>query len=114
MINYSDLLINNNYLKSFSADNVYDWSTFIFNPPTDKPSQETIDQWIKDIPFKACKKEAKRRIAEYDWVIDTETTPDLLNRQDFIAYRSALRQLILNPVENPVWPEVPQEVWKND
>lgn len=80
-----------------------------------KPTWAELEQrWaILNVQLKKadCKAEAKRRIAEYDWVIDTETTPDLLNRNDFIAYRSAVRQLILNPVENPVWPVVPQEEW---
>ena len=59
-----------------------------------------------------CKTEAKKRIAEYDWVMDDTTTPKLSNKSEFYTYRSALRELILNPVENPVWPEIPQEVWE--
>ena len=111
MINYAILLINNNYNKQYRSDDVYDWNTFIFTPPSDKPSQATIDGWVANIPLKACKEEAKQRIAKYDWIADADTTPKLLNKQDFVAYRSALRELILNPVESPVWPEIPQEEW---
>jgi hypothetical protein len=69
---------------------------------TDAKRQNTIQQ---------NKNKAKSLIAQYDWINDTTTTPKLLNKDDFYAYRSALRLLILNPVENPVWPEIPQEVW---
>lgn len=81
---------------------------------------EKDNNWITDIKLKSdydknlCKQIAKGRIAQYDWIMDDTTTPKLLNKQDFFTYRSKLRLLILNPVENPTWPEVPQEVWGNE
>jgi len=58
-----------------------------------------------------CKAEAKKLIAELDWVLDTETQPLLSNRSEFIAYRSQLRQLIITPQVDPVFPNRPDEVW---
>lgn len=81
---------------------------------------EKVNNWVIDSELKSdydknlCKQIAKGRIAQYDWIMDDTTTPKLLNKQDFFTYRSKLRLLILNPVENPTWPEVPQEVWENE
>ena len=58
-----------------------------------------------------CKMEAKKLIAELDWVLDTETRPLLSNRSEFITYRSQLRQLIITPQVDPVFPSRPDEVW---
>ena len=78
---------------------------------------ESSGAWVEDANLKReykmqlNKAKAKSLISQYDWINDTTTTPKLLNKDDFYAYRSALRLLILNPVENPVWPTIPQEVW---
>jgi len=72
-------------------------------------NQAKLSQIKKD----ACKNEAKQRIAKYDWIADADTTPVLLNKSDFVLYRSALRELILNPVENPVFPIEPDPIWSN-
>ena len=109
MINYQEILIFKNYLN-FTYIDVYDYSTYNFNDE-DKPNINNFVLWNIEFKKNQCKDEAKRRIKEYDWITDDATTPQLINKSDFYAYRSALRELILNPVENPVWPEIPQEEW---
>ena len=43
----------------------------------------------------------------------TKSNPYLANADEFIAYRNAVRQYAINPVEgNIVWPTVPNEVWQ--
>lgn len=56
-----------------------------------------------------CKDEAKKRIANSDWSV----LPDvkISNKLDFENYRIILRNYILNPVENPVFPVEPQPIW---
>lgn len=56
-----------------------------------------------------CKEEAKKRIAATDWSV----LPDvgLANVTAFETYRTALRELIKNPVADPVWPTEPQPIW---
>lgn len=56
-----------------------------------------------------CKDEAKKRIAATDWSV----LPDvgLANVAAFETYRAALRELIKNPVADPVWPTEPQPIW---
>lgn len=65
---------------------------------------------IKDAAMKLdVKDKAKKLIADCDW----SALPDvgLVNQSDFIAYRAALRALIINPVANPVWPTEPTPEW---
>jgi len=57
----------------------------------------------------ACKSQAKALLAASDWASLSDV--DLTNKADFIAYRSALRNLALNPVENPTFPTEPTPVW---
>lgn len=78
-----------------------------------QPSKAAVDaayvQLQAQEPLNATKDQAKARIAASDWSV----LPDvgLSNQADFVAYRSALRALITNPVVNPSWPVEPQPVW---
>jgi len=56
-----------------------------------------------------CKKQAKELIANCDWAMLPDV--NISNRAEFEAYRTTLRNLILNPVANPVFPTEPQPVW---
>jgi hypothetical protein len=38
---------------------------------------------------------------------------NLQNKSDFERYRSKLRELIVNPVESPVFPIEPDPIWSN-
>lgn len=63
-----------------------------------------------------CRQNALRMLTATDWVelpsvTDTNLTPHLINKADFIAYRSAIRNYAVNPTENPVWPALPTEQW---
>jgi hypothetical protein len=57
----------------------------------------------------ACKAQAKSLLAASDWSV----LPDvgLTNKADFESYRATLRNLALNPVENPTFPTEPTPVW---
>lgn len=57
----------------------------------------------------ACKEQAKSLLAASDWSVLSDV--GLQNAADFVAYRSALRNLVINPVENPVFPTEPNPVW---
>lgn len=59
----------------------------------------------------ACKAQAKALLAASDWSV----LPDvgLTNQSDFVTYRSNLRALVLNPVENPVFGTEPTPIWSN-
>ena len=63
-----------------------------------------------------CKKQASALLYETDWttiadVADPANSPYLKNQAEFIAWRSQIRSLAVNPVVNPVFPTKPDEVW---
>jgi hypothetical protein len=57
----------------------------------------------------ACSMQAKQFLQASDWASLSDV--DLTNKADFIAYRATLRNLALNPVENPTFPTEPTPVW---
>jgi hypothetical protein len=67
----------------------------------------------------SCKAQAKQILQDTDWtsIADvgdpTKSNPYLVNQAAFIAYRSTVRNLAVNPVENPVFPTAPTEQWSN-
>lgn len=56
-----------------------------------------------------CKDQAKVLIANSDWSVLQDV--NLSNKSEFENYRSVLRNFILNPVENPVFPTEPNPIW---
>ena len=67
----------------------------------------------------ACSAQAKAILQSTDWtsIADvgdpTKSNPYLVNQAAFISYRSTVRNLAVNPVENPVWPVEPTEQWSS-
>jgi hypothetical protein len=94
-----------------------------YSPNVTQPTeQEVNDEIIKldlQAPLDACKKQASELLYETDWttiadVADpAKSQPYLLNPQDFVTYRSALRKLAVYPEASPVWPTKPQEQWSS-
>lgn len=86
-----------------------------------EPTEEALNQQLAtdaaNAPLKACKQQASQLLYETDWttipdVADpTKSNPYLVNVQDYVTYRSALRQLAVYPVANPVWPTKPVSQW---
>lgn len=112
MINYMQILTNNYSNKNWSIEgNSYDGIAWSDSSP--KPTQSELDVlWASTqdtIAKTACKAEAKKRIAATDWSV----LPDvgISNAAEFETYRAALRELIKNPVADPVWPTEPEPVW---
>ncbi len=58
-----------------------------------------------------CEARAKELISNCDWSV----LPDvkLQNKSEFENYRSILRNLILNPIEDPIFPVEPTPIWSN-
>ena len=56
-----------------------------------------------------CESKAKELISKSDWSVLPDV--NLQNKPEFENYRSILRNLILNPVENPVFPIEPNPIW---
>ena len=62
-----------------------------------------------EIQKESCKSKAKELIFNCDWSVLPDV--NLQNKSDFESYRSKLRELIVNPVENPVFPIEPDPIW---
>jgi len=57
-----------------------------------------------------CKAKAKQLLSQTDWAV----LPDvgLANSADFVTYRAILRGLVISPVVDAVFPDVPKAVWQ--
>lgn len=63
-----------------------------------------------------CKEKASSLLYATDWttipdVADPANSPYLTNQAEFIAWRSQVRELAVNPVIDPVFPTEPTPVW---
>lgn len=99
-----------------------DYSTLVWlSPDIPQPTEEQViaEQAAleQQEPINACKIQASKLLYETDWttipdVADpTKSNPYLVNVQDFVVYRNALRQLAVHPVADPVWPVKPTSQW---
>lgn len=69
----------------------------------------TNNEILSNIKKSDCKTKSKELIANCDWSV----LPDVKieNKIEFENYRAILRNYILNPVENPVFPTEPTPIW---
>ena len=58
-----------------------------------------------------CESKAKELISKSDWSVLPDV--NLQNKSDYENYRSILRNLILNPIEDPIFPIEPTPIWSN-
>lgn len=71
------------------------------------------------IPLDNCKSQAVALLQETDWTTipdvanPSDSNPYLINQREFMTWRSAIRQLAVNPVADPVWPTQPTPQWGN-
>ena len=83
-----------------------------------------IDPYVPPVPtpeelIAQCKSTASGILASTDWtaipdVADPlKSNPYLMNQDEFVAYRSTVRNLAVNPVENPTFPTAPTEQWSS-
>ena len=86
-----------------------EWLDQVQTKPTEQEVNDEIAALEAQAPFDACKNEAKARIAASDWSV----LPDvgLSNLSAWQTYRAQLRDLIVNPVADPVWPVEPHALW---
>ena len=111
MIDYSLILCTNYSRKSWSVGETYDSIVWLDSSP--KPTKEELDSLFDASKIisdkKNCKTTAKSLLAASDWSVLTDV--ELTNSAEFIAYRAALRELVINPVVNPTFPNEPQAIW---
>ena len=80
-------------------------------PPVPAPTPEEL--------IAECKQTATGILNATDWssipdVADPlKSNPYLMNQDEFVAYRSTVRNLAVNPVVDPVFPTAPTEEWSS-
>jgi hypothetical protein len=122
--NYADALTALYPTEVWSMTDSNAYETLIWESTTvAKPTQEALDAEIvtldQEAPYNACKTEASRKLYLTDWTTiadvadQTKSNPYLTNQDEFVAYRSNVRKLAVNPVANPVWPIEPTATWSN-
>ena len=107
-MDYYEILLFSKYEFGFNFIDRYDINTFIFSQGKE-PSIEYLNEWNVKLLKDNCKIKAKQLIFNCDWSV----LPDvkIYNKSEFESYRETLRNLILNPVENPIFPSEPQPIW---
>lgn len=70
-------------------------------------NQEKLSEFKKN----QSKNKAKELIANSDWSVLPDV--NISNRSEFENYRTQLRNLIINPVEDPIFPAEPNPIWSN-
>ena len=72
-----------------------------------------MDQEAKDAKDAQCKASnkatAESKLAATDWTQVSDVP--LLNKQEFVDYRTAVRAIALNPPVQATFPEIPAEQW---
>lgn len=110
-LNY--ILPNCNYEGSLTDNTEISYNNLTWLDDRQKPNWKDIEtnwQILKiDIAKQNCKNQAKTLISICDWSVLPDV--NISNKSDFENYRSQLRNLILNPVEEPIFPEEPQPIW---
>ena len=117
MIDIAITLAKNNYLYSGSVTSNTDesYNLITWEDARKKPTWEELNsKWLlidSEIKKDNCKSQAKTLIANCDWSVLPDV--NITNKSEFESYRSQLRNLILNPVENPIFPVEPNPIWSN-
>ncbi len=86
-----------------------EWLDQVQSCPTEEEVNAKMAELNAQWPLDQCERKAKELIAKADWAVLPDV--NITNKADFEAYRTALRQLIFNPVADPDWPVEPKPVW---
>jgi hypothetical protein len=115
MIDYGNILTlfysNNNW----RIENSFEYNTLNWYDQN-KPTQEELDsQWeeVQSIIAKnKCKSKAQILLNESDFTDLYSVRNKLENIKEWDTYRDIIRELRINPIENPIFPDKPQTIWK--
>jgi hypothetical protein len=115
MIDYC-LILNTFYSK-------YKWTILYNNYESidwldefSKPTKEEIDSKWQETKLidnkRKCKEKAKQLLLNSDWSEIPTVIRRLNNYLEWEKYRIEIREYIINPIENPVFPIEPNAIWK--
>lgn len=104
-----------------NVDQIIIWNTEILGEiPSDEQLNSAYVIWEGQQIASQNKATATQLLQETDWTCTVDITnpeysnPYLMNQDAFLAYRSQVRQIAINPPITPaVFPEKPQEIWSS-
>lgn len=95
---------------------VYGNTEIVWQDSRPQPSEQQIEEWkisySKDIAKDKCKTQAQILLNESDWTDLYSVRQKLENINEWDTYRDIIRELRINPIENPVFPDKPKTIWK--
>lgn len=116
MIDYGNILTIFYKNKSWRIENSIDYNTLNWYDESPKPTKEELDaHWEEVLSVQKknqCKTTAKRLLLDSDWSELPSVVEALENAAEWKLYRVQLRKYVVTPVQNPVFPSVPQVKWK--
>jgi hypothetical protein len=102
------------------ADQILHWDTTKLGPQPSQADLDAAEAAAKAAATSAANKaEAARLLQQTDWVeipsvTDPASSPHLLNKDEFMVYRAALRAIAVNAPSAPVeFPQAPAETWSS-
>lgn len=105
-----------NFYKPNSIYTIENDLITLWIPESEKPSEQKIEEWKisypHDIARQNCKSQAQILLNESDWSDLYSVRNKLENINEWDSYRDIIRDLRINPIENPVFPDKPQTIWK--
>lgn len=115
MIDYT-LILTTKYKGTKWSFNGYKYEGLEWYDNNPKPTKEELDnQWeevLSIIKKQDCKTQAKQLLSDSDWSEIPSVIEQLENANEWKSYRIEIRKFIINPIENPIFPNKPQTVWK--
>lgn len=89
-----------------SNEEIINWNDKSIEQPTREKLEELSLKYETDIKLDFCKSTAKEKIEKTDWIFLSDVRIE--NKKEILEYRKILRNLILKPVENPIFPDAPE------
>jgi hypothetical protein len=92
------------------------WQLIEGDKPVYPPTTGFIPNYAQ---LEKIKEEAIARLKNTDWTATVDinnpqySNPYLMNQDEFLSYRSQVRQIALNPLIDAIFPPVPEEVWSS-
>ena len=97
--------------------NTISWYSVDIAQPSEAACDNEMALQAQQAPLQSCKEQASGRLYATDWTTIADvanpamSNPYLTNQAEFIAYRSQVRALAVNPVVNPTFPPAPTAQW---
>lgn len=89
---------------------IIDYDLNVDQVPLSDEQENTSKQLVKEY---ACQLLTETDWVEFPSVSDSSLDVYLTNKDEFIAYRNAVRVIAVNPSVSPIWPIRPKAIWSS-